>query len=152
MLGLAAALAAGACGQNTPGGYLPEATLRQDAASELAPPGATSLATLSAEPFNNITGPQAGFYGHLFGTDLGSDDVSAFYARELVARGWRATRAPIRGSTESQAWGWCKPNMLFRLAILERDGYDARGLPGADRSALVFDATIVGTKQPCPST
>lgn len=41
---------------------------------------------------------------------------------------------------------------LFWLAILERDGHDARGLPGADRSALVFDATIVGTKQPCPST
>lgn len=149
--GLIAAGLLTVCAGNAPGGYLPVSELSREAASELAPPGAVSLATLRAEPLDTITGPQAGYYGHLFGSDLSSDEVAAFYGRELPRLGWKPTRQPIRGSTESMTRGWCKPNMLFRLGVLDPRGYDPQGLPGSDRFEMVFDARILGTKQPCPS-
>ncbi len=147
-----AVVIAAACGENTPGGYPSLATLRAEPAAEIAPEGSMDLRTMSAEPFNNITGPEAGFYGHLFGTTLPADQIARFYGDALPRMGWTVDRAPIRGSVETRTWGWCKPKMVFRLAILDgRRGYDRAGVavpPGVD---VVFDATIVGTKGSCPS-
>lgn len=130
-----------ACTVSTPGGYLSVAAMRSEPAADLAPPGATVIRTLSAEPFNNITGPQPGYYGHLFGTDTTADDVAEFYAAELPGLGWRAGRPPIRGSGEKDIWGWCKQNMLFRLATLDPSD-DRAGIDVAGRFKLVFDARI----------
>lgn len=129
------------CTANTLGGYLSVAAMRTEPAADLVPPGATVISTLSAEPFNNVTGPQPGHYGHLFGTDMTAADVAEFYAGELPKLGWRAGRPPIRGSGERDIWGWCKQNMLFRLATLDpRD--DRVWIDVEGRSRLVFDARI----------
>lgn len=147
-----ALITSASCTANTPGGYPPLAALRAEAAAEIAPQGSVALRTVSAEPFDNITGPEAGFYGHLFGTNLAPDEVAAFYARELSKLRWTNDRPPIRGSTETKTWGWCKPTMFFRLAILDgQRGYDRAGLTVPSDVTLVFDATIVGTKETCPS-
>jgi hypothetical protein len=115
--------------------------MRSEPAAELVPPGSAVIRTVSAEPFNNITGPQPGHYGHLFGTDRTASEVADFYARELSKLGWRARRPPIRGSGELQIWGWCKSKMLFRLATLDPQD-DRAGLDAAGRFTLVFDARI----------
>lgn len=130
-----------ACTASTPAGYLSVAEMRSEPAADLVPPGATVIRTLSAEPFNNITGPQPGHYGHLFGTNMTATDVAKFYAGELPRLGWRAGRPPIRGSGEGDIWGWCKQNMLFRLATLDpRD--DRAGIDVEGRFRLVVDARI----------
>lgn len=146
-----AIIGATSCGANTPGGYLPLADLRAEPAAAIAPPGSVELRTVAAEPFNNITGPEAGFYGHLFGTTLAAADVAAFYARELPRVGWTKDRPPIGGSVELKTWGWCKPKMFFRLAILDTRGYDRAGLTVPSEVTLVFDARVTGAKGPCPS-
>src|SRR5216683_5345296 len=62
----------------TAGVDLPVSALRAEAASELAPPGAVVRRTVQAEPFNNITGHEAAFYGHILGVPASAADSHAF--------------------------------------------------------------------------
>ena len=149
ILGVVLVLLAGCA--PTAGVDLPVSALRAEAASEVAPPGAVVLRTVQAEPFNNITGHEAAFYGHLYGVPAAAADIHAFYDRELLKLGWRATRPPILGTTETDGWRWCKPKLLFRLAILDSRGYSRIPLTGAEQYQTVIDATLAGTDTGCPS-
>ena len=149
ILGLAIALLAGCT--PTAGVDLPVSALRAEAASELAPPGAVALRTVQAEPFNNITGHEAAFYGHLFGVPAAAADIHTFYDRELAKLGWRVTRDPLLGTIEVDGWGWCKPTLLFRLGILDPRGYGRIPLTGAEQYQTVIDARLAGTDRACPS-
>ncbi|HEV2250876.1 MAG TPA: hypothetical protein VGT60_10270 [Candidatus Limnocylindria bacterium] len=140
------------CTAPTAGVDLPVSALRAEAASELAPPGAVVLRTVQAEPFNNITGHEAAFYGHLFGLSSAAADIHAFYDRELTKLGWRVTRRPILGTTETDGWRWCKPMLLFRLGILDPRGYNRIPLTSAAQYKTVIDARLSGTDEACPRT
>ena len=149
ILGLAIALLAGCA--PTAGVDLPVSALRAEAASELAPPGAVVLRTVQAEPFNNITGHEAAFYGHLFGVPASAADMHAFYDRELAKLGWRVTRAPSRSTIDTAAWGWCKPKLLFSLSIIDPRGYSVIPLTGAEQYQTVIDARLAGVDEGCPT-
>ena len=139
------------CTSSTAGVDLPVSALRAEAASELAPPGAVVLRTVQAEPFNNITGHEAAFYGHLFGVPSPPADIHTFYDRELIRLGWRVTRAPGLGTIETDGWGWCKPKLYFTLSILDPRGYSRIPLTGAEPYQTVIDARLAGTDEGCPS-
>lgn len=139
------------CASSTAGVDLPVSALRAEAASQLAPPGAVVLRTVQSEPFNNITGHEAAFYGYLFGVPASASDIHAFYDRELIQLGWRVTRAPGLGTIENDGWGWCKPKLYFRLAILDPRGYSRIPLTGAEQYQTVIDARLAGMDEGCPS-
>ena len=135
----------------TAGVDLPVSALRAEAASELAPPGAVVLRIVQAEPFNNITGHEAGFYGHLLGVPSTASDIHAFYDRELTKLGWRVTRAPGRTTIDTGGWAWCKPKLIFSVSILDPRAYGVIPLTGAEQYQTVIDARLAGTDDGCPS-
>jgi len=130
--------------------YAPLATLRAEAAADLATPGSSLIRTVGAEGFMNITGWQAAFYGHVYGTQQTNDDVFAFYNRELMRLGWKPDLKPILSSGELHGWGWCKPSLFFRLAIFDPQQYARVGITDGDRYRTVYDARLQGNDRSLP--
>ncbi|OLD11487.1 MAG: hypothetical protein AUJ06_00370 [Chloroflexi bacterium 13_1_40CM_3_70_6] len=114
------------------------------------PPDATLIRQVGAEGFENITGWQGAFFGHVYGTQLSIDEVFAFHDTELTKLGWKPDLKPILSSGELRGWGWCKPRMFFRLAIFDPAEYDRTVVLDGAAYRVVFDARIDGTLQPCP--
>ena len=135
----------------TAGVDLPVSALRAEAASQLAPPGAVVQRTVQSEQFNNITGHEAAFYGHLFGVPASASDIHAFYDREMAKLGWRITRRPSRTTIDIGGWAWCKPKLLFSLLIIDPRSYSQIPLTGAEQYPTVIDARLAGTDEGCPS-
>ncbi|OLC51908.1 MAG: hypothetical protein AUH85_18165 [Chloroflexi bacterium 13_1_40CM_4_68_4] len=106
---------------------------------------------MQAEPFNNITGHEAAFYGHLFGVPVVATDIHAFYDGELAKLGWRVTRAPSRSTIDTAGWAWCKPKLLFSPSILDPRGYSVIPLTGAEQYQTVIDARLAGVDEGCPT-
>ena len=131
--------------------YPPLGVLRAEAAVDLIAPDSTLIRTVGAEGFMNITGWQSAFYGHVYGTHTLNDEVFAYYDRELVSLGWKPDQKPILSSGELHGWGWCKPQLYFRLAIFDREQYARVGVPDGDKYWTVYDARLQGTTDPCPS-
>jgi len=142
------------CASAKPGGslnpYLPLAVVRAEPATSVVPPDATLIRQVGAEGFENITGWQGAFFGHVYGTQLSIDEVFAFHDTELTKLGWKPDLKPILSSGELRGWGWCKPRMFFRLAIFDPAEYDRTVVLDGAAYRVVFDARIDGTLQPCP--
>ena len=98
----------------------------------------------------NITGPQAAFFGHVYGVQSSVDDVFAFYDRELANLGWKPDARPIPTTTELDGWGWCKPQLYFRLVLYDPQQYDRLGVGDGAQYRAVLDARVQGTTQGCP--
>jgi hypothetical protein len=45
---------------------------------------------------------------------------------------------------------WCKPKMLFVLTFFDPERYDRAGIKDGSRFAIVFDAEIQASIEPCP--
>lgn len=127
------------------------ASLKAEAAADLAMPGATLIRNVGLEGFMNITGWEPAFYGHVCGTQRNSDEVFAFYERELVRLGWKPDSPPILSSGELDGWGWCKSGLFYRLAIFDPKNYDRAGISDRGRFAVVYDARLQGTRESCPA-
>src|SRR5947209_8443574 len=143
------------CAAMKPGGswgnpYLPLATLQGEAAARLAPSGGVQIREVGGERFMNITGPEAAFYGHVWGSQLTIDQTFSFYSAQLQTLGWVPDFGPTLSSGELRGWGWCKPRMFFRLAIFDPANYDRRGITDGAAYRVVFDAGINGTVRACP--
>lgn len=98
----------------------------------------------------NITGPQPSFFGHVYGVQLTTDDVFRFYDRELTRLGWKPDARPIPTTVEVDGWGWCKPQLDFRLALFDPAQYERVGVREGSQYRGVFDARVQGTTQSCP--
>ncbi len=131
--------------------YAPLATLEAEDAAGLAVPDSTVIRTVGGEGFMNITGWQAAFYGHVYGTQQTIDDIYAFYDRELGRLGWKRDLKPILSSGELRGWGWCKTTLFFRLAIFDPQEYERLNITGGDRYRTVYDARLQGTTDRCPA-
>ncbi len=95
---------------------MPEATL--------APEGAQLVSHNEHPRENSPTGPVAAITGNVFGVDLHSDELYAWYGRELEARGW--TRDPldtsgVRTSLETSVRVWRKGDVVCRVAVFDKD-------------------------------
>lgn len=131
--------------------YPPLATLQAEPAAGLAPPGAALIRRVSGERFMNITGPEAAFFGHVYGVQLSIEEVFAFHDRELAKLGWTPDINPILSSGELRAWGWCESGRLdFRLAIFDPKQYDRVGVTDGTQYQTVYDARIQGSAHECP--
>ncbi len=58
--------------------YAALSALKAEAAADLTMPGSSLIRNVGAEGFMNITGWQAAFYGHVYGTQQAIDDVLAY--------------------------------------------------------------------------
>jgi hypothetical protein len=133
--------------------YLPLAVVRAEPAASLVPPGGTLIREVGAETFENITGWQAAFFGHVYGAQSQPEDVFNFYERELRKLAWLPDFGPTLSTGELRGWGWCKPRMFFRLAIFDPAEYDRTGIRDGAAYRVVFDARISGTvRERCPYT
>lgn len=133
--------------------YLPLAALKAEEASRLQLPDAEVLRRVGGERFNNVTGPESAFTGAVYGTQATQAQVFAFYERELTRLGWLADGRSSMGSGELPGGRrWCKPRMLFRLVIYDPRRYERTGITDGARFHTVFDASLQGTVQTCPST
>ncbi len=99
----------------------------------------------------NITGWQAAFYGHVFGTQQSRDEVFSYYQRELIRLGWKTTHNPILSTVEVDGWAWCKPQLFYRLTIIDPTQYERVGIPDAARFRTVYDARLQGVTGACPA-
>ncbi|MEK6619376.1 MAG: hypothetical protein AABZ26_00210, partial [Chloroflexota bacterium] len=80
-------------------------------------------------------------------------EVFGFYSGELERLGWKRDSYQVFASTgETDAWGWCKPRMRFRLAIQKPGDFEPSFYRGKT-FATVFDATLIGRDPdvPCPA-
>jgi hypothetical protein len=100
--------------------YLDRQVLHDDPSDALRMPGAEALQSVGAERRTTPAGYVPAFEGAIFGTPATPEDVKAFYANSLSALGWQPdTYGVFPTSTDTQVWGWCKPDRLFRIAILD---------------------------------
>ena len=149
---VAAALLFAAClGPQNP--FPERSVLLAEPAATLRMAGAEELAKVGDERRMTIEGPISAFEGAIFGSQASALEVFAFYDRELRRLGWVQDRFVIRSTVELDAWGWCKPRLLFRLAIKDRErAFEPRFYQGRTY-ATVFDARIRGRDPdaPCPN-
>jgi len=158
------------CASAKPGGslnpYLPLAVVRAEPATSVVPPDATLIRQVGAEGFENITGWQGAFFGHVYGTQLSIDEVFAFHDTELTKLGWKdivvLEQNQLGGGTTWHAAGLVgqlrATQNLTRLAQyttqlyegLERETGQATVVLDGAAYRVVFDARIDGTLQPCP--
>jgi hypothetical protein len=116
-------------------------------------PDAEALQSVGAERHTTPGGYVPAFDGAIFGTLAAPDEVKAFYANSLSALGWQPdTYGVFLTSTDTKVWGWCKPDRLFRVAILDPASFTTT-LNGAREYRTLFHATINGRAPnvTCPS-
>jgi hypothetical protein len=125
--------------------YLPRSSLQNEPAAKLRYPAATQLGRVSTEREMTFDGPLPAIEGAVFGADVNREDLFAYYDRELRGLGWQQDLYEIyRTTVETDAWGWCKPRMSFRLAIKDRDrAYDPSFYKG-QTYRTVFEANLQG--------
>ena len=93
------------------------------------------------------------FDGGIFGVHAAPAEVQAFYDTELQRQAWQPdTYQVFPTSTDLKVWGWCKPERLFRVAILDPSSFSPT-LTQAQSYETLFHATINGRTPavPCPS-
>jgi hypothetical protein len=156
MLGTACATAQSASAVVTPtagSDYLGREALRQDPADSLRMPGADEFQVVAAQGRAAPGGYVPAFDGAIFGTAAAPDEVHAFYADRLASLGWQPdTYGVFPTSTDQKVWGWCKPDRLFRLAIL--DPRSLAPMPNeSSEDVTLFHATINARTRgvSCPS-
>lgn len=135
---------------NTERGY---DDLRADPAYALRMPGADELSQVGAGASSGIEGGSPAFAGQIFGTMATSDEVYAFYDRELGRLGWRIDTPPYASSTVELANKlYCKSKTSFRLAIKDKDRAFQPSFYKGRVYVTVFDARLraVSPSQQCP--
>lgn len=138
---LASAVVAAACASGSPD----LAALQREPAASIRLADAADLGHFSGDKLSTLEGPQPAFDAHVFGTQRSDEDVRNFYDRALVPLGWQADRlAASLGSTELQAWGWCKGAMKFRIGIQDQPRAFRPEFYRGQSFQTVFDARIVG--------
>lgn len=101
---------------------LPEATLYY--------PGSTVLGSGGYDFDKGLLGINDATYNQQLGADASNEEVVAFYARELPARGWATDeRSGGRSTDELLGRAWRKGQLIFRLG-LPRPGTQANREPG----------------------
>lgn len=132
-----------ACGLDNP--YLPQSALQSESAAKLRYPGATQLGRVSSDRGMTFDGPLPAVDGFVFGADVDREGLFAYYDRELRRLGWQQDGYGIYETTvETDAWGWCKPRLTFRLAIKDQSrAYDASFYKG-QTYRTVFEANLQG--------
>jgi len=140
-LAFASAVVAAACASGSPD----LAALQREPAASIRLPDAVDLGRFSGEKETTFEGAQPAFEAHVFGTPQSDDEVRNFYDRELVRLGWQSDRlAASLGSTELEAWGWCKNAMKFRVGIQDQPRAFRPEFYRGQSFRTVFDARIVG--------
>lgn len=130
------------------------ADLQRDPASQLRIGGAVELLHFGGDNQMTLDGPVDAWDGYIFGVQIPSRDVLAYYARELARLGWRED--PLRTSrltTETDAKAWCSSNANFSVGIKDQarafqpDFYQGRSFQ------TVYEARITArpTGAPCPA-
>lgn len=123
---------------------LERSELVADPASRLRLPGADELAHFASEREFTVEGPAFSFDSYLFGTAATTDEVFAFYERELKRLGWTADDFAVSSSTtDLRVRGWCKPRMAFRVAEKDQDVAFNRSISRGKTYTTVFDAGLV---------
>lgn len=130
---------------------LTRSELRQDPAASLVPPGAEALVHSGDEYHMTIDGESYAYETSLYRTRSGASSVIAYYSERLRASGWQSPYDGARTTDETQAFGWCKGRMEFRLGIRDPRApmnrkFFAGGYP------TVFETMLAGrdTKVACP--
>jgi hypothetical protein len=141
---------------NTPGvvnPYPDRQTLLADPAAQIRMPEADELQRVGAERRTTPEGHAAAFDGAIFGTQAAPEEVHRFYDSALRHEGWQPdTYQVYPTSTDLKVWGWCKPELLFRVAIVDPETFSPDLRRGRSYTSL-FHATINGRAAdvPCPS-
>jgi hypothetical protein len=133
--------------------YPDRQTLLADPASTIRMPGADELRPVGAERRTTPEGYATAFDGGIFGVHAAPAEVQAFYDAELRRQAWQPdTYQVFPTSTDLKVWGWCKPERLFRVAILDPSFFSPSLTQGQSYEAL-FHATINGRTPavPCPA-
>jgi hypothetical protein len=132
--------------------YPDRQTLLADPASTIRMPGADELRPVGAERRTTPEGYATAFDGAIFGVHAAPDEVQAFYDAELRRQAWQPdTYQVFPTNTDLKVWGWCKPERLFRVAILDPSSFSPTLTQGQSYETL-FHATINGRTPgvPCP--
>lgn len=108
---LVAVLVLAGCTSSVPGDttedpYVQLNALKAEPAAGLAPQAAVVIREVGGERFMNITGPEAAFYGHVYGVQSTPEEARTFFDRELRKLGWVPDLGPILSSGEEDGWGW----------------------------------------------
>jgi hypothetical protein len=148
---LAVMLVLGSCTQYF--GAMDLHDLQADPASQLRMPDAAQLAHFAKDRSLTPDGPSNAFEAYLFGTKAPTEQVIAFYERELAKMGWtRYNRGVNTSTTELRADGWCKPRVTFRVAIKDPRANAPRLDSTGQPYPTVFDAGLmaVDPDEKCP--
>lgn len=133
--------------------YLPRSALQNESVAKLRYPGATELGRGGHDRETTLDGPLPAVDGAIFGADVGREELFAYYDRELRRLGWQQDLYEIyRTTVDTDAWGWCKPRLTFRLAIEDQNrAYDPSFYKG-QTYRTVFEANLQGRDAdvPCP--
>jgi hypothetical protein len=96
-----------------------------------------------------IDGPLPAEAWRVLGAAASSQDIQAFYERELAARGWvidTHTTSGLRVLEELKTTAWSKDGVIFRFGIRDPDYW------GADpdlfaRYQCIYDAALIGRRR-----
>lgn len=127
--------------------------LASEPAAALRFPEAEELAHVANEARSTIEGPFAAFDGRIYGSQATQEDIFAFYERELANLGWQRDEfAVFTSSGELDSWGWCKPSMIFRLAIKKPGNFREEFYRGKE-FVTVFEGVLIGreAEKACPT-
>ena len=133
--------------------YVSRSTLQAEAAAKLRYPGATELSRGGHDRETTIDGPLPAVDGAIFGADADRDALFNYYDRELRRLGWQQDGYEVyRTTVETDAWGWCKPRMTFRVAIEDQDRAFQPSFYKGQTYRAVFEANLQGRDAdvPCP--
>jgi len=138
-----------ACAQS---GELERSDLVKDPAVALRMPGADQLGHVGGERIKTLDGEQPPFVGYIFGTAASTEEVFAFYARELARLGWKPNGGAGRSTVELDLRWWCTSKVAFRLGIEDKARAYQPGFYKGKDYATVFDARLIayGAITTCP--
>jgi len=145
-----AALLSGCLADNP---YVSRSTLQAEAAAKLRYPGVTELSRGGHDREMTIDGPLPAVDGTIFGADADRDALFSYYDGELRRLGWQQDGYGVyRTTVETDAWGWCKPRMTFRVAIEDQSRAFQPSFYKGQTYRTVFEANLQGRDAdvPCP--
>jgi hypothetical protein len=132
--------------------YADRQALLVEPAAHLRMPGTNEIQHVGAERRATPEGYAPAFDGAIFGTQASPGEVQQFYDSALRQDGWLPdTYQVYLTSTDRNVQGWCKPDRLFRVAIIEPSRL-AHNPNEALAYRTLFHATINGRSQDvaCP--
>lgn len=150
MLALTCPLVGCQRGAATPGPILQTAELQRYPEYGLRYPGADLVGEGGRNAENGPVYVSRATAGMVLGGNDSTEQIHAFYERELVARGWQSSNLDNMPSTaDLDTFTWRKGSVVFRLATLRK--HDPRNPPAGDHYTTPFSVTLIADDPRDPS-